>query len=496
MAGVKKCSGGFLVLLFLLGSVPGVRADDAVLFDDAFFDPGDTMVVADPAEGDVPAAPPAAPPDQPAPPANQPPEQAAASPAGQPEAAPSGDSLDISLEPREIPETLPTGADPTAAGAAPQSVTPPAPESADPAATGTAPQSVTPAAPANPELPSADSVSGGTEPKAEPVQAAPPQESETAPAGEEIELVRTLALPPDDVLKQLRGEPTALADVLSGVNQPAERKRVTEAYWDVSEALALYHLSLFSAGDIEDCITRFTLRGAPSQSQTAVLVSARRLAEQRSAEAKVGLVQAQCRLAELRRQTGAQQQTVRLAIPSDVPNTLPYRTKFDRISREKRLAPQAAYYSEAIPACYERVTLYNKAAADALEAFRTLYLADGTSAEILLSAADKLNDAKERLIRSVNEYNKLIAAYVAETVGSDVQGDRLISTMIRLPGRSAIPAWENAAPARMASAVPIPTQYSPRRPRPVSAEIPPFDSSAAPNSDKVVRPDQNAEMLR
>ena len=496
MAGVKKCSGGFLVLLFLLSSVPCVRADDAVLFDDAFFDPGDAVVVADPSEGDVPAAPPAAPPDQPAPPANQPPEQAAAPAADQPEAAPSENPLDVSLEPREIPETLPTGADPAAADAAPQSVTPPA-------AADTAPQSVIPPAPesaappvANPGLPPADSVSGGTEPEAGSAQAAPPQESETVPAGEEIELVRTLASPPEDVLKQLRGEPTELADVLDGVNQPAERKRVTEAYWDVSEALALYHLSLFSAGDIEDCITRFTRRGAPSQSQTAVLVSARRLAEQRSAEAKVGLVQAQCRLAELRHQSGAAQQTVRLAIPSDVPNTLPYRTKFDRISREKRLAPQAAYYSEAIPACYERVTLYNKAAADALEAFRTLYQADGTSAEILLSAADKLNDAKERLIRSVNEYNKLIAAYVAETVGSDVRGDRLISTMIHLPGRSAVPAWEDAAPARMASAAPIPTRYSPRRPRPVSAEIPHFDSSAAPNSDMVVRPDQNAEMLR
>ena len=103
---------------------------------------------------------------------------------------------------------------------------------------------------------------------------------------------------------------------------------------------------------------------------------------------------------------------------------------------------------------------------------------------------------RERLIRSVNEYNKLIAAYVAETVGSDVRGDRLISTMIHLPGRSAVPAWEDAAPARMASAAPIPTRYSPRRPRPVSAEIPHFDSSAAPNSDMVVRPDQNAEMLR
>ena len=483
MAGVKKCSGVLLVLLFLLRPVPGVRADDAVLFDDAFFDPGDTMVVADPSEGDVPAAPPAAPPNQPAPSANQPPEQAAAPPAGQPETAPSENPLNVDLEPREIPETLPTGAAPAAADAAPQSGTPSAPDNAAPA-------------PADSGLSPADSISGGTEPKAEPAQAAPPQESETVPAGEEIELVRTLALPPDDVLKQLRGEPTALADVLDGVNRPAERKRVTEAYWDVSEALALYHLSLFSAGDIEDCITRFTRNGAPSQSQTAVLVSARRLAEQRSAQAKVGLVQAQCRLAELRRQSGAAQQTVRLAIPSDVPNTLPYRTKFDQISREKRLAPQAAYYSEAIPACYERVTLYNKAAADALEAFRTLYLADGTSAEILLSAADKLNDAKERLIRSVSEYNKLIAAYVAETVGSDVRGDRLISTMIRRPGRSAIPAWENAAPTRTASAVPIPTQYSPRRPRPVSAEIPHFDSSAAPNSDKVVRPDQNAEMLR
>lgn len=474
MASVKKYSGVFGAIFFLLISIPVLRADDAVLFDDAFFDAEDPLVVADPQEGTVPAAPPTADQpaptaDQPAPPAGQPapaegqPAAPSASAAGQPQAVSQEEPFSVDLEPRVIPEVVPGQTEPAVEPAAP-------PAAAD--------------APA----PSREN--------AESLPAELPKEEESG-VGEEIELVKTLVSPPDSVLGQLHGEPTALSDVLEGVTRPADRKSLTEAYWKLSEALALYHLSLISAGDIEDCITRFTQQGTPSESQTAVLVSARRLAAQRSAEAKVAFVEAQCRLAELRSRNGAAgDRTFRPAIPTDAPNTLSYQTRFDRISREKRLSPQAAYYAEAIPAYYETMTLYDKSAADALEAFRTLYFAGGTSAEILLSAADKLNSAKERLIRSVCTYNKMIAAYVAETVGADVRGQQLISTMIRVPGRSPLPAWDAAPSTRIASAAPIPTQYSPRRPRPVSAEIPQFDSSAPPNAESVVQPSQNAEMLR
>ncbi|MBR5415862.1 MAG: hypothetical protein IK105_08010 [Thermoguttaceae bacterium] len=490
MASVKKYSGVFGALFFLLISIPVLRADDAVLFDDAFFDAEDPLVVADPQEGTVPAAPPTADQpvpaaDQPAPPAGQPApaegQSAApsASAAGQPQAVSREEPFSVDLEPRVIPEVVPGQAEPAVEPAAP-------PAAAD------AP------APSRENAESLPADSAESEP-VPPVESAPAElpKEEKSGVGEEIELVKTLVSPPDSVLGQLRGEPTALSDVLEGVTRPADRKSLTEAYWKLSETLALYHLSLISAGDIEDCITRFTQQGTPSESQTAVLVSARRLAAQRSAEAKVAFVEAQCRLAELRSRNGAAgDRTFRPAIPTDAPNTLSYQTRFDRISREKRLSPQAAYYAEAIPAYYETMTLYDKSAADALEAFRTLYFAGGTSAEILLSAADKLNSAKERLIRSVSAYNKMIAAYVAETVGADVRGQRLISTMIRVPDRSPLPAWDAAPSTRIASAVPIPTQYSPRRPRPVSAEIPQFDSSVPPNAESVVRPSQNAEMLR
>lgn len=471
MASVKKCFGGFRALLFLLVAVPILRADDAVLFDDPLFDDGEPMVVADPQEGNVPAAPPAeASQGEPANPGESAPNQ----PANPPEIVRPEASFNVDLQPREIPEVIPGQPAPAAE-----------PPAAEPPAAST---------PELPETPTSGPAASQPAPAAEPEPAA--EENPEPPAGEEIALVKTLVSPPDSVLEQLGGRPTSLADVLEGVSAPEQRRSLTEGYWETAQALALYHLSLISAGDIEDCITRFTQRGTPSESQTAVLVSARRLAAHRSAEAKIGLVRAQCRLAELRRQNGAGDQTIRLAIPTDSPNTLPYRTRIDQISREKRLAPQAAYYAEAIPAYYEMTTLYDKAAADALEAYRALYFAEGTSADLLLSAADRLNDAKERLIRSVCEYNKLIAAYVAETVGPGVRGERLISTMIPSADRSSIPAWDAAAPTRVASVSPIPTQYSPRRPRPVSAEIPPFDSFAAPNSENAIRPDQNAEMLR
>ena len=217
------------------------------------------------------------------------------------------------------------------------------------------------------------------------------------------------------------------------------------------------------------------------------------------------LAESQCRLAELLQAHSPQanRNGILAVIPTDIPNTLSYKTRYEQIKREKSLSPQAALLNEAIPARYEMMLLYDKTASEALEAYRTLYFAGGTSAETLLSAADKLNDAKAMLIRCVTEYNKLIAAYVSETVGPEVRGSRLISTMIRPRPSETIPAWNPPEQVRTAVS-PIPAEVLPRRPRPAAAEIPSsevdsFTPSSAPRPGRLFRPDQpeqNAEIFR
>ena len=322
-----------------------------------------------------------------------------------------------------------------------------------------------------------------------------PSESEKSPVSEEKEivLIRELLTLPAKAQEGLQGKPVSLANLLTGVRQPEERQQLTETYWELTEKLALYHLSLIYANDIEDCISRFAKGGNLSQSETAALLSARRLAEQRIKEAKISFTEVQFRFADL--YTGSSEQgKVHLSIPTDIPTTVAYQTRYDKIKKEKQLTPETAFINEAIPARFEVIQEYDQAAADAFESYKTLYFAAGTSAEILLSAAERLTSAKESLVRSVTAYNCLIAAYVADTVGPEVSGTKLLTTMIRVPDSKSV-SDNSLFDNHRATASQIPEVFPPKNPIPTSAEIP-KTASAVPDPKKIVRQNNSAEFLR
>ena len=477
MTSVKKGCGLIFALIFIWSISGLVLADDSILYDDPLFGNEDesSIAISDQlAEEEVQSSPPS------------------------PSASQSETSLDsippgtaAGFQPREIPETKP-----------PQSEQAPTSRSADP-------QSIpeTPQEPFNPEESTDNSVPSESVPSVEPPT--PPSLQSEQQTGEdrsvqtsELPLVRALLTLPPSIASQLRGEPKSLANILDGITQPMQRQQVTERYWELAESLALYHLALIYASDIEDCITRYGKEKSLSESETAALISARRRASQQVAESKMALTEAQCRLAEFLQPSSPQtnRSGILTAIPTDIPNTITYKTRYDQIKREKSLSPQAAFLNEAIPARYEMMLRYDKAASDALDAYQTLYFASGTSAETLLSAADKLADAKAMLIRCVTEYNKLIAAYVAETVGSEVRGDRFIGTMISPRRSEGGTMWETPINTRVA-VNPIQTEVIPRQPKPVSAEIPSSETglsplSSVPDKKQNPRPDQNAEIFR
>ena len=136
----------------------------------------------------------------------------------------------------------------------------------------------------------------------------------------------------------------------------------------------------------------------------------------------------------------------------------------------------------AIPTRYSQSV--DRAAADALK-HKSLFVG-GTSAV----SSGAINWPHQR---------KFVAAIMVRPMWpdgrSDVHGQRLITTMIPLPGHSGIPTWE--APEQIKLAVsPTPTHVSQKSPRPVPAEIPQFNPSTEPEYRTIPRPGQNAEMLR
>lgn len=284
-------------------------------------------------------------------------------------------------------------------------------------------------------------------------------ESEPSPPveeGEGIELIKKLIQVPDAASSGIRGEELSLSDLLNGVNQPAVRRRITEAYWDLSGKLALYQLSLIHANDVEDCVARFLKSGTVSQNETAILLSARRVAAQGVKEAEIQFLEEQYRFAEIDAKDSSARSnprsggnysvpakrpiSIRLSIPTEVPTTAPYITRYDKIKKERSVSAEAEYFNDAIPIQYEAVKAYETAVNETFEAYKTLYFSSSGSAELLLTAADRHAEAKERLLRAVIDYNRLIAAYVSETVGGNVRGNLLLTTMIRLPENQGAPA--------------------------------------------------------
>ncbi len=423
-----------------------------------------------------------------------PPTNPPATPDGGPAPNPPANLPPIEGNPPAAPATPPQGVTP--AGNPPvnsnPSDTPSDPQKSGPEAT----PSGNPADRQNPTPPTAE-----PEPKGSVPSPSAPEETDSASreTEEEIPIISTLFQIPDPATSAIRGVPLTLADLLKDENRPPQRRLRAEAYWDLAEKLALYHLAVVYANDVEECVARYQGAAIPRNEQ-AVLLSARRVAQQGLREAEVDFIQAQfdfvrnrARLSDVssnNRQTFQNESNLpdsmeNLPIPVDSPTTVTYATRYDQIRRERNVAPETAYLNEMIPIQFEGVKAREREMDETLTAFKTLYFANSVSDELLLSAANRHFEAKKRLLHAVIVYNRMIAAYSSGTVGGNVQGERLMMTMNQSRN------LKEMSVANDSGVIPIPTETASRggdsHNVPVSAVIP-NPISEAPRSARPERP--------
>ncbi len=258
------------------------------------------------------------------------------------------------------------------------------------------------------------------------------------------------------------GEPLALERLLNGVYSPSERYRRLAAYWDLAGRRAYCNLCVECAIFASNCAARVQKKyeGATVPPETAALVAASRLvALQRREAARLDFARNQRafdaafssaaarRASWVRRSNEARTADATTAektaatvgtptspilyVPSDAPSLEPYETRFDEMSRRRRLSLEAARLNASLPLLYDATQSRAEQARAEMSALNAAFNASETSEIALFAALDRYLAASREALAAATRYNRAIAAYVAETVPGTLQGAALLATLNR-----------------------------------------------------------------
>ena len=229
---------------------------------------------------------------------------------------------------------------------------------------------------------------------------------------------------PNDPKSPIQGKPYSAAQLLDGVRHPSARRQLLVAYWELAGLLVESNIRL----DTEQRVLAWY-----NETKKAGFTGAFYIAQQRRKATEIAFAQKQYQLVELLRSVQGTK-TIGLTpenypIPNDYPIAKNYVTYVDTIARSER----ARYVGRMIPYQAELIEARKKGrlAADDFFATTTRNLQAGIPD--LVFALNQRTDAYVDLVATVIDYNKTIAEYTAETVGSNVSNYRLLSAVLELP---------------------------------------------------------------
>lgn len=269
------------------------------------------------------------------------------------------------------------------------------------------------------------------------------------------------------------GENLGLERLLNGVYSPSERRRRLTAYWDLAGRRAYCNLCVECAVFATNCADRVQKKyeGATVPPEIAALVAASRLvALQRREAARLDFVRNQrafdaafssaaarraswirrsneARTAAEAARTNAGADAAKIAekaaanvgtptspilyVPSDAPSFEPYETRFDEMSRRRRLSSEAARLNAELPLLYQATRSRAEQARAEMANLSAAFNAPETPEVALFAALDRYLFASREALAAATRYNRAIAAYVAETVPGTLRGAALLATLNR-----------------------------------------------------------------
>ena len=311
---------------------------------------------------------------------------------------------------------------------------------------------------------------------------------------ERPELLRSVGAPdhpffnyysaPSDSKSPIQGKPYTVAQLLDGVRDPAARRQLLVAYWELAGLLAEWNMRL----DAERRVSAWynEANTARNPQRTEAFTGAFYIAGQQRKTTEIAFAGKQYQLVErLRSLQGTRVAALspeNYPIPSDYPIAKNYVTYVEKIARSER----ARYVGRMIPHQAELLEARKNGRAAMDRHFVVMTQNQQAGPQDWISALNQRTDAFVDLIAAVVDYNKSIAEYTAETVGANVSNYRLLGAVLELPRAEATAPQtpQIAAPPRTVSQLGDPLPQPPMAFTPTeSAYGRPLDESDAPPSN-------------
>ena len=233
---------------------------------------------------------------------------------------------------------------------------------------------------------------------------------------------------PNDSKSPIQGKPYAVAQLLSGVREPSTRRQLLTTYWELAGLLAEWNIRL----DAERRVLAWhnDANTARNTQRADGFIGACYLAQQQRKATEIAFAKKQYQLVELLRSLrGVALAVTDYPIPCDYPIAKNYVTYVDKIARSER----TRYVGRIISYQFDLVEAKKMGRHATERSFATMTQNPQSSPQEWVAALNQRTDAHIDLVADVVDYNKLIAEYTADTVGSNVSGYRLLAAVLELP---------------------------------------------------------------
>jgi hypothetical protein len=258
-------------------------------------------------------------------------------------------------------------------------------------------------------------------------------------------MMRAMLTPPNG--SQLRGQPLALVDLVSGASSRAEQTQRVEAYWDLCSSVADYYLGLREQDELRR-LRSVLSRVGPNWQTAETELNTRVGTSQRAALAS------QLRIASyLGRGTAGY-----LPLPADIPHCATYTTHYERIFSTG--APQEARELAALlPQRYIELRDASTAvtrAEDWLDKVARTPSDDETGS---LRALELLALRRRAFVQIARDYNRRIARYSELASPGQVTAGRLTGMLIKSTASTATLPTSPAPPPNRRSGTEPPRTF-------------------------------------
>lgn len=281
---------------------------------------------------------------------------------------------------------------------------------------------------------------------------------------------------PSDANARIYGQSLTVYEMLRPIQSPQARRKLLHAYWELSGAIAQYKLANFKKTQYTDWIA--DLSGNADAAFVKVFQSAETLAEAKTRTLELRAIQKQHALALLLQQHGVYQPVIHAAnrpsnemplpIPADLPLVGGYNTQANQMvryrnapSRIMQLDREIALQKEILDAKFREF--------DAASQYCDAVRESGPRAEGIIDSYNQQIATQAEALDEIVKYNQLIADYVAETIGPEVTGQRLIRILLRTP-------QPNSQPNSQPNTQPNVQQPPPPEPMNMESEEESFDN--------------------